>query len=53
MWTALTDPEEVRKALERRAADRRAERRFQEAYFGGMLRAKFAAKLRDEVEAAR
>ena len=52
IWTALTDPVAVQAALEKRAADRRAERRFQEAYFGGMLRAKFAKKLRGEVQAA-
>ena len=53
VWTALTDPEEVRKALERRVTSRRAERRLQEAASLVMLKAKFASKLRDAVEAMR
>jgi hypothetical protein len=44
VWTALTDPVAVKKALEKRAAQRRTERRFHEEYFGGMLRAKMAAR---------
>lgn len=44
VWTALTDPMAVKKALEKRAAQRRTERRFHEEYFGGMLRAKMAAR---------
>jgi hypothetical protein len=53
VWTALTDPEEVRKALERRVTSRRAERRLQEAASLVMLKAKFASKLRDAVQAMR
>ncbi|CAH0367814.1 unnamed protein product [Pelagomonas calceolata] len=53
VWTTLTDPEEVQEALKTRIASRRAERRFQEAASLGMLQAKFAAKLRDAVQAMR
>jgi Leucine-rich repeat (LRR) protein len=53
VWTTLTDPEEVQEALKTRAASRRAERRLQEAASLVMLKAKFASKLRDAVEAMR
>ena len=53
VWTTLTDPEEVQAALKTRAASRRAERRLQEAASLVMLKAKFASKLRDAVEAMR
>ena len=53
VWTTLTDPEEVQAALKTRAASRRAERKLQEAASLVMLKAKFASKLRDAVEAMR